>query len=61
MFGINGDVIAGMVRHVFTTFGGVLVTKGVVSADELTAIGGAIATLVGFVWSYVSKKKAVAA
>ena len=52
------EQILGIVRHILTALGGVLVTKGVVDEGTMTTAVGAIATLVGVVWSFLAKKKA---
>ena len=51
------DTISGIARHLLTTGGGALVTKGVVTATTLDQGIGALMTLVGIIWSVVSKKK----
>jgi archaeosine-15-forming tRNA-guanine transglycosylase len=47
---------AGMVRHVLTSVGGLVVMMGY--ADEATVLTmvGAVMTLIGFVWSWMAKK-----
>jgi hypothetical protein len=57
--GMN-DTISGIARHVLTTGGGALVTKGVVTATTLDQGIGALMTLVGIIWSIVSKKNSAA-
>jgi len=52
------ETILGFVRHVLTFGGGFAVSDGLITADDLTAIVGAIATLAGVVWSAIAKKKA---
>jgi archaeosine-15-forming tRNA-guanine transglycosylase len=46
---------AGMVRHVLTSVGGLVVMMGY--ADEATVLTmvGAVMTLIGFVWSWMAK------
>jgi hypothetical protein len=54
---MNQDQILGIVRHVLTGVGGVLVTKGYLDDGMLqTAVGGLIA-IAGVVWSVLAKKK----
>lgn len=51
------EIIFSLVRHGLTTAGGTLVSKGLVSSDDVSTSVGAICTLVGVVWSIVSKLK----
>lgn len=55
---MNKETILGIIRHVATFGGGVLTTKGLASSDESTQLAGAVVTLVGVVWSIVSKARA---
>lgn len=48
--------IAGLIRHLLTTFGGALVASGALSADDLSQAVGAILTLFGIAWSLISKR-----
>jgi hypothetical protein len=52
------DSIKSLIRHVLSAAGGFLVAKGVVSADQLPEVVGAIITLVAAAWGYFSKAKA---
>lgn len=54
---MNGTQIGGIVRHLITTFGGVLVTNGYIDGGMLEAGAGAIAVLIGIGWSIYAKKK----
>ncbi len=54
------DTIKGVARHALTTAGGALVTKGLVTATTLDQGIGALMTIVGIIWSIVSKKKPAA-
>lgn len=49
-----------LARHLLTGVGAVAVEKGITSTDEATAISGAVATLVGLLWSAWQKKRATA-
>ena len=49
-------LIAGLVRHALTTAGGALVANGALSSDDLSAAVGALITLIGVIWSALSKK-----
>ena len=52
------DEIGGLVRHILTFGGGVLVARDVISISELETGVGAIAALFGVVWSVVQKRRA---
>jgi len=47
----------GIVRHILTFVGGYLVTSGVLTEVTLNTGIGAVATLIGVVWSIVDKNK----
>lgn len=51
------DIIFGIVRHLLTVFGGILVSKGYTDETTVTSVVGAVMTIVGFVWSIWNKKK----
>lgn len=51
------DVMLGVLRHVLTAGGGVLVGKGVLTAATVDSTVGAVLTLIGVVWSVVTKMK----
>lgn len=53
------DKTLGLVRHILTFVGGYLVTSGFLTESNLNAGIGAIATLIGVVWSVIDKNKAV--
>lgn len=48
--------ILGIVRHVLTTLGGVLVANGTLTSDMLQNGIGAVVILVGIAWSVLNKK-----
>lgn len=48
----------GLIRHALTFVGGIIVAKGLVDESLFQEVLGAIMTLAGAAWSYVSKKKA---
>jgi hypothetical protein len=50
-----GPMMAGIYRHVLTTFGGGLVATGTLSDSDLQAGIGAAVTLVGIGWSVIEK------
>lgn len=51
------DVILGVVRHVLTFAGGILVAKGLLDQGMLTEIIGGLMTVAGGVWSVIDKAK----
>jgi hypothetical protein len=53
--GIPNAIVLGLLRHVLTALGGVLVSKGVFSADLFEQLIGALMTIVGGVWSAAQK------
>ena len=52
------EIATSLIRHALTVGGGGLVSKGLISEDTLTSGIGALVTLVGIIWSIVSKLKA---
>jgi len=46
----------GQLRHVLTTIGGIAVTNGYMSDASVQLWAGVVATVMGFVWSWFSKK-----
>jgi hypothetical protein len=57
IFKMMNEKIQGLFRHVLTFSAGILVTKGIVDEDMVLDLVGAIMTLTGFVWSFLSKKE----
>jgi hypothetical protein len=53
---MNKETVLGIVRHVLTFGGGFLITKGVADAGEVTELVGALAAVIGVVWSILSKR-----
>ena len=51
------EQILGIIRHVLTFVGGVLVAKGLASEALSQELVGATATLIGGVWSIIEKNK----
>ena len=49
------DLIQGLVRHLLTTAGGVLVADGVLNTDQLNQGAGALCVLIGIAWSAYNK------
>jgi hypothetical protein len=56
---IMSEKVEGLLRHVLTFLGGYLVTSGVIDESILMEVVGAITTIVGFAWSFISKDKEV--
>lgn len=54
---MNKEQVLGIVRHTLTVIGGVLITKGYIDESLLAEGVGIIASLVGFIWSVISKNK----
>ena len=52
------EQVMGIIRHVFTFVGGILLAKGVTTEAGISEISGAAITLIGAIWSVVSKKTA---
>ena len=50
------DQTLGIVRHVLTGLGTLLVYKGVLSVDNMELIVGSVLTIVSVIWSIKSKK-----
>lgn len=51
------DQLLGIIRHVFTFLGGILVLKGWLDEGVVQELIGAASTIVGTVWSVLDKKK----
>jgi hypothetical protein len=51
------EEVLGIVRHILTFIGGVVVAKGIVNESQLLEICGAIMTIIGSVWSVADKRK----
>lgn len=53
---MTSDQIAGIVRALVAALGGYFVGQGLVDAETVTTIGGALATLAVAGWSIYSKR-----
>ena len=53
---MNQEQVLGLVRHALTFIGGLLITKGLVEEGIWSELSGAVMTLIGGVWSVLSKK-----
>jgi len=60
-FEMNKEQILGIVRHLLTFFGGILVTKGLVDETFVTELIGGISTVIGAVWSFLNKTATIVA
>ena len=54
---MNKDSILGIVRHILTFGGGFMTQNGMATQDDITTGVSAVVTLVGVIWSILSKKK----
>ena len=54
---MKADAILGVIRHLITTMGGILVANGTINAGELETGAGAVAILLGIGWSIIQKRK----
>ncbi len=55
---MNKEKVLGIVRHVLTFGGGILIAKGIIDESTASEIIGGVITLVGAIWSVVAKNKA---
>ena len=54
---ITTEQVGGIVRAIVAAAGGYFVGQGLVDAETMLTVGGAVTTLVVAVWSIYSKKK----
>lgn len=54
---MNKDTILGIVRHILTIGGGLLVQRGNIDPSQAETLIGAIIAVVGVTWSILSKRK----
>jgi hypothetical protein len=54
---MNKESILGIVRHILTFGGGFMTQNGMATQDDITTGVSAVVTLVGVIWSILSKKK----
>jgi hypothetical protein len=50
------EKVLGILRHALTFVGGLIVTKGLIDESLFLELSGALLTIVGGVWSVLSKK-----
>lgn len=48
--------LLGIIRHVLTFAGGILMAKGILTEGMVSDIVGALMTLIGTIWSITSKQ-----
>ena len=51
-------IIGAFARHMLTTLGGVLVSKGLLESSQVEPLAGALFVIGGVVWSLIQKKRA---
>ena len=54
---MSQEQVLGILRHLLTTAGGVIVSKGVTDEATMTTIIGGIVAVAGIIWSVYSNKK----
>ena len=54
---MNKESILGIVRHILTFGGGFMTQNGMATQDDITTGVSAVVTLVGVIWSILSKKR----
>ena len=54
---MSQEQVLGIVRHLLTTVGGIIVSKGITDEGTMTAIVGGLVAVVGVVWSIWSNKQ----
>ena len=52
------EQILGIIRHVLTTVGGIVVAKGTIDESTMVTVVGALTSLLGVAWSIWAKRKA---
>lgn len=53
---MNKEQLLGVLRHTLTFIGGILMAKGLIDEAMFSELSGAVITLVGGIWSVLSKK-----
>jgi hypothetical protein len=49
------EQVLGIVRHILTFVGGIAIAKGLIDETVVTELSGALITLIGGIWSVISK------
>ncbi len=52
------DQILGLIRHILTAVGGVLVAKGIADEGTVTTVVGGLIGIGGAIWSWWDKREA---
>ncbi len=55
---VQKEQVLGLIRHTLTFIGGIVVAKGLATDSQVMDIVGMSITLIGAVWSVLSKKTA---
>lgn len=50
------EVVLGIVRHVLTFVGGILITKGLIDESTAQELVGSLVTTIGLIWSVIQKQ-----
>lgn len=53
---MNKEQVLGLLRHVLTFVGGILIAKGTIDEATATELVGGLITVIGGVWSVLTKK-----
>jgi hypothetical protein len=53
---LTKEQLLGIVRHVLTFVGGILVIRGYLNEDMLTELTAGVLTSTGIIWSIINKK-----
>lgn len=53
---MNKEQVLGLLRHILTFVGGILVAKGTFDEATATELTGGLITVIGAVWSVLVKK-----
>jgi len=54
---LTREQVLGILRHVLTFGGGILVAKGLIDETTWAEVSGSAITLIGAIWSILAKKK----
>jgi hypothetical protein len=54
---MTAEQLLGFLRHGLTLIGGACVTKGFMDEQTMLELVGASMSIIGFAWSFISKKK----
>lgn len=50
-------IVGSFARHILTTIGGMLVTKGILEQSDVEPLAGALFVIGSIAWSLIQKKK----